>query len=52
MKSKIVRFDMNISSKNLEFVYLHKRRYVEAVRYPYFTILGQSIGSLVLGTKR
>jgi len=45
------RFDMNISSKNLEFVYLHKRRYVEAVRYPYFTILGQSIGSLVLGVE-
>jgi len=35
--------------KNLEFVYLHKRSYVEAKMYPYFTMLGQSLGSLILG---
>ena len=40
---------MTISSKNLSFVYLHKRQYVEASVYPYFTMLGQSIGSIVLG---
>ncbi len=40
---------MEISNKNLEFVYLHKREYVEAKMYPYFTMLGQSLGSLILG---
>ena len=46
----ILRFDITISSKKLKFVYLHKRKYVEAALYPYFTMLGQSIGSIVLGT--
>jgi alpha-1,2-mannosyltransferase len=43
------RFDMSISSKRLTFVYLHQRKYVEAAMYPYFTMLGQSLGSLILG---
>eukprot|EP00088_Acartia_fossae_P062987 TRINITY_DN7649_c0_g1_i9.p1 TRINITY_DN7649_c0_g1~~TRINITY_DN7649_c0_g1_i9.p1 ORF type:complete len:489 (-),score=45.40 TRINITY_DN7649_c0_g1_i9:212-1678(-) len=43
------RFDMEISNDKLEFVYLHKRRYVEASMYPYFTMLGQSLGSIILG---
>jgi alpha-1,2-mannosyltransferase len=40
---------MTISSGKVKFVYLHKRRYVEASMYPYFTMLGQSIGSVILG---
>jgi alpha-1,2-mannosyltransferase len=33
----------------IEFVHLKKRGWVEQERWPYFTILGQSIGSTVLG---
>jgi len=43
------RFNMDISPNNLEFVYLHRRHWVEAEYYPHFTMLGQSLGSLVLG---
>ncbi len=35
--------------KEIEFVYLYRRGWVEASRWPHFTILGQSLGSLVLG---
>lgn len=45
------RFNMQIPDTNLEFVYLHKRRYVEAQYYPHFTMLGQSLGSLALGVE-
>lgn len=34
---------------NIEFVYLHNRKWVEASKYPYFTLLGQSLGSVWLG---
>jgi len=34
---------------NIEFVYLHRRKWVEASMYPYFTLLGQSLGSIWLG---
>ncbi|CAL1681548.1 unnamed protein product [Lasius platythorax] len=34
---------------NIEFVYLHRRKWVEASMYPYFTLLGQSLGSVWLG---
>lgn len=33
----------------IEFVYLHRRKWVEATMYPYFTLLGQSLGSVWLG---
>ena len=33
----------------MEFVFLERRKWVEASPYPYFTLLGQSLGSLVLG---
>lgn len=32
----------------VEFVFLKKRRWVEASMYPYFTLLGQSFGSMLL----
>lgn len=44
------RTRFNISLKQpVEFVYLKKRRWVEAAMYPFFTLLGQSFGSLILG---
>lgn len=41
-------FNIKIQS-NIEFVYLHKRKWVEARMYPYFTLLCQSLGSIWLG---
>ena len=43
------RFNMKIDEENLEFVYLHRRRWVEAEMFPHFTLLGQSLGSIWLG---
>ena len=42
---KPAKWDRNF----LDFVFLNTRECVEARRYPYFTLLGQSLGSLVLG---
>ncbi|XP_059171882.1 GDP-Man:Man(3)GlcNAc(2)-PP-Dol alpha-1,2-mannosyltransferase-like [Physella acuta] len=42
------RFNI-VLPQRVEFVYLHYRSWVEAVKYPYFTLLGQSIGSVFLG---
>ncbi|XP_008558383.1 GDP-Man:Man(3)GlcNAc(2)-PP-Dol alpha-1,2-mannosyltransferase [Microplitis demolitor] len=39
----------NIKINPVEFIYLHKRNYVEAEMYPQFTLLAQSIGSYLLG---
>ena len=33
----------------IEFVFLHRRAWVEAKRYPVLTLLGQSLGSMILG---
>lgn len=33
----------------IQFVFLYKRRWIEAKSYPYFTMLGQSLGSILLG---
>lgn len=45
-----VELRLNISfSKSIEFAYLRKRKWVEAKTYPYFTLLGQSFGSIILG---
>jgi len=47
---KRVKTRLNIElPEAIEFIYLRKRRWVEAGRYPMFTLLGQSLGSLVLG---
>nr|CAG4641755.1 EOG090X07J8 [Eurycercus lamellatus] len=43
------RFNVDIHNSNIEFVTLRKRCWVEASRYPHFTLLGQSLGSMVLG---
>jgi alpha-1,2-mannosyltransferase len=42
------RFDIKLKSE-IEFVYLHKRPWLEHKRYPYFTLLGQSLGSIIVG---
>ena len=42
------RFHIRLT-KPVEFVFLTRRNWVEASRYPYFTMLGQSFGSVVLG---
>lgn len=40
-----VENQLNITlPRTVDFIYLHKRRWVEAERYPYFTLLGQSLG--------
>ena len=44
------RFNIDIK-KHVHFVYLHQRKWVTAEMYPYLTLLGQSIGSLILGTE-
>ncbi|XP_011136794.1 GDP-Man:Man(3)GlcNAc(2)-PP-Dol alpha-1,2-mannosyltransferase isoform X2 [Harpegnathos saltator] len=41
-------FDVKLQ-RNIEFIYLHRRKWVEAAMYPYFTLLGQSLGSIWLG---
>ena len=42
------RFDINLQN-DVKFVFLSGRQWVEASRWPQFTLLGQSIGSIILG---
>ncbi|KAK5104090.1 asparagine-linked glycosylation protein [Lithohypha guttulata] len=42
------RFDISLQSHSLQFVYLSRRRLVLASTWPHFTLLGQSIGSMIL----
>ncbi|KAK9874479.1 hypothetical protein WA026_002827 [Henosepilachna vigintioctopunctata] len=45
-----VKKTMNIDIEDtIKFVYLTKRAWIEAVKYPYFTLLGQAFGSMILG---
>ncbi|XP_014259777.1 GDP-Man:Man(3)GlcNAc(2)-PP-Dol alpha-1,2-mannosyltransferase [Cimex lectularius] len=48
VKKVYTRFNITLSSP-VEFIYLHKRKYIEASRYPHFTLLCQSLGSISLG---
>nr|XP_039254200.1 GDP-Man:Man(3)GlcNAc(2)-PP-Dol alpha-1,2-mannosyltransferase-like [Styela clava] len=34
--------------KKVDFIFLHKRSWVEAIHYPVFTLMGQSLGSMLL----
>ena len=43
------RFNIRLRPARVSFVYLTTRGYVLASRWPHFTLLGQSLGSLVLG---
>ncbi|EDV24914.1 uncharacterized protein TRIADDRAFT_50291 [Trichoplax adhaerens] len=42
------RFNINLK-RDVEFKFLRKRQLVEASSYPFFTLLGQSLGSILLG---
>lgn len=42
------RFNIIIKS-HVEFIFLKTRRFVEAEKYSFFTLLGQSLGSIILG---
>lgn len=42
-------FNIQLDPERLEFVFLNQRRWVEAEKYPILTLLGQSLGSIVLG---
>lgn len=42
------RFGITLKEHSLVFLYLSRRRYVLASTYPHFTLLGQSLGSLML----
>lgn len=39
---------MKSLDEGIKFVYLHKRAWIEAKTYPRFTLLGQSLGSIIL----
>ncbi|KAH1011178.1 GDP-Man:Man(3)GlcNAc(2)-PP-Dol alpha-1,2-mannosyltransferase isoform X2 [Dendroctonus ponderosae] len=41
--------NVEIKSDRLKFIYLTSRKWVEADKYPVFTLLGQLIGSIYLG---
>nr|CAG4637069.1 EOG090X07J8 [Ceriodaphnia reticulata] len=51
LQNAFLKFNVKVQNKNIEFITLTKRSWVEAARYPYFTLLGQSLGSLILGTE-
>jgi alpha-1,2-mannosyltransferase len=42
-------FNIHVDASRLEFVFLNQRKWVEAEKYPALTLLGQSLGSIVLG---
>lgn len=42
-------FNIHVDPERLEFVFLKQRKWIEAEKYPVLTLLGQSIGSIVLG---
>ena len=43
------RFNIEIPANQVDFFFLKKRKWIEASTWPRFTLLGQSIGSLILG---
>ena len=43
------QFNVVVQAERVEFIILEKRHWIEASRYPYFTLIGQSLGSIILG---
>ncbi|KAL3472766.1 hypothetical protein BJX99DRAFT_249402 [Aspergillus californicus] len=43
------RFNIQLHAPTIELLYLTTRKYVQSSMYPYMTLLGQSLGSLVVG---
>ncbi|KAM4701057.1 GDP-Man:Man(3)GlcNAc(2)-PP-Dol alpha-1,2-mannosyltransferase [Discoglossus pictus] len=48
LNGAVGRFNIKLSHP-VQFIFLEKRGFVEASLYPHFTLLGQSLGSVVLG---
>ncbi|MEE6472319.1 hypothetical protein FKM82_009575 [Ascaphus truei] len=48
LNGTVGRFNIKLSHP-VKFIFLGKRYFVEASLYPHFTLLGQSLGSIVLG---
>ncbi|KAH8405420.1 hypothetical protein KR222_011524, partial [Zaprionus bogoriensis] len=42
-------FNIELKSDQITFIFLKQRHWVEARKYPHFTLLGQSLGSIILG---
>ncbi|XP_064544866.1 GDP-Man:Man(3)GlcNAc(2)-PP-Dol alpha-1,2-mannosyltransferase isoform X1 [Drosophila montana] len=42
-------FNIALEVEHISFVYLKQRHWIEAAKYPHFTLLGQSLGSIALG---
>ncbi|XP_037025363.1 GDP-Man:Man(3)GlcNAc(2)-PP-Dol alpha-1,2-mannosyltransferase isoform X2 [Bradysia coprophila] len=42
-------FNVSVDEAKVDFVFLTRRNWIEAEKYPYFTLLGQSLGSVWLG---
>ncbi|KXN80614.1 GDP-Man:Man(3)GlcNAc(2)-PP-Dol alpha-1,2-mannosyltransferase [Leucoagaricus sp. SymC.cos] len=42
------RFDIELDPSKVHFVFLQSRKWVEDSQWPYFTLLGQSLGSIYL----
>lgn len=51
LQNAFQKFNVRVQNNNIEFVTLYNRGWVEAKRYPCFTLLGQSLGSLLLGVE-
>ena len=43
------RFNVELCAQKINFIFLRKRNLVEASMYPCFTLIGQSLGSVILG---
>ncbi|KAF2100672.1 glycosyl transferase group 1 [Rhizodiscina lignyota] len=48
LKKVQTRFNISLYPPTVHFLYLTTRRYVLSTTYPHFTLLGQSLGSLIL----
>ncbi|KAL5337028.1 hypothetical protein BJX70DRAFT_370924 [Aspergillus crustosus] len=44
-----IRFNIQLHAPTVELLYLSTRKYVQSSMYPYMTLLGQSLGSLIVG---
>lgn len=42
-------FNINLDKEDITFVYLKYRHLIKPERYPFFTLIRQSIGSMILG---
>lgn len=41
-------FNVSVDKANIDFVFLQQRHWIDATQYPRLTLLGQSIGSMIL----